>query len=229
MTCPHCSSTKVVKNGIRPNKNQNYLCHSCNRQFQENYIYRACIPEVQRSIIDHVTHNCGVRDTAVLCKVSAKSVLKQVLKKTKSLGLQEPDDMVYESIQVDECWSYVGAKKKKRFLVHAYDPKSRKTLAVVFGKRDIHTAKRLLKALEKFNILEICTDAWEAFINVFKDYNHKVGKQFTKAIEGLHTAYRNRCKRLNRKTTGYSKVIEYHDAFILLMIWNRNRKQKDHH
>ncbi len=31
--CPNCQSTKIVKNGNKKNKKQNYLCKTCKRQF----------------------------------------------------------------------------------------------------------------------------------------------------------------------------------------------------
>ncbi|MFJ1352413.1 IS1/IS1595 family N-terminal zinc-binding domain-containing protein, partial [Capnocytophaga canimorsus] len=31
--CPNCQCTKIVKNGNKKNKKQNYLCKTCKRQF----------------------------------------------------------------------------------------------------------------------------------------------------------------------------------------------------
>ncbi len=31
--CPNCQDTKIVKNGNKKNKKQNYLCKTCKRQF----------------------------------------------------------------------------------------------------------------------------------------------------------------------------------------------------
>ena len=36
ITCPHCGSDDVVKNGFAPNGKQKYLCHACTRQSRED-------------------------------------------------------------------------------------------------------------------------------------------------------------------------------------------------
>jgi len=37
ITCPHCTSEDVVKNGFAPNNGkQKYLCHACGRQSRED-------------------------------------------------------------------------------------------------------------------------------------------------------------------------------------------------
>jgi|SRR5215204_6058901 len=36
ITCPHCDSTEIVKNGFAPNGKQKYLCHACGRQSRRN-------------------------------------------------------------------------------------------------------------------------------------------------------------------------------------------------
>lgn len=43
---------------------------------------------------------------------------------------------------------------------------------------------------------------------------HLVGKSFTQRIERENLTLRNRIKRLNRKTLGYSKYPEMHDKVI---------------
>jgi len=36
ITCYHCGSENIVKNGKAPNGKQKYLCHDCDRQSREN-------------------------------------------------------------------------------------------------------------------------------------------------------------------------------------------------
>jgi insertion element IS1 protein InsB len=230
MKCSHCLEANVIKNGIRPNGQQNDQCKSCGVQFQEHYIYEGCKPKVKASIIEHIVHNCGVKDTAKLCKVSASTVVNQVLKEASKRSISYPKGTAFKSIQIDEMWSYVGNKKAKRWLLHAYDKASKQTIAIVFGSRGIRTFRRLLKQLDAYSIGEYCTDDWPTFSKGLKGKNHKIGKQYTRQIEGVHTAFRNKIKRFNRKTTGFSKNKTNHDAFILIMIfeWNKSRKAKHH-
>lgn len=51
MTCPHCQSDKVVKNGRKRNAKQRWLCRVCGRQFVENpHPHR--ISEATKAVID---------------------------------------------------------------------------------------------------------------------------------------------------------------------------------
>ena len=36
ITCPHCGSADIVKNGFAPNGKQKYLCHACTRQSRKD-------------------------------------------------------------------------------------------------------------------------------------------------------------------------------------------------
>jgi len=47
LTYPHCHNAKIVKNGKKSNGQQNYKCKVCHKQFQEQYFYNACNPEIK--------------------------------------------------------------------------------------------------------------------------------------------------------------------------------------
>jgi IS1 family transposase len=49
------------------------------------------------------------------------------------------------------------------------------------------------------------TDEWEAFRAVLAKAKHLIGKQFTKAIEGVNTFFRTNVRRLVRRTACFSK------------------------
>lgn len=54
---------------------------------------------------------------------------------------------------------------------------------------------------------------------------HRIGKQFTKAIEGINSSLRDSCKRLNRRTTSFSKKVFNRWQAIKLTIYYRNHKE----
>ena len=58
-----------------------------------------------------------------------------------------------------------------------------------------------------------CTDAYCVY-NQLPEEKHIVGKRFTQRIERQNLTLRTRCKRLNRKTNGFSRSIEMHDKVI---------------
>jgi transposase-like protein len=52
ITCPHCHSKHINKNGKKPTGTQNYLCRnsSCSKQFQLIYKNQAANPVVKNYV-----------------------------------------------------------------------------------------------------------------------------------------------------------------------------------
>ena len=73
VTCPHCHSTNIVKNGHKKDNVQNYLCKSCKKQFIFNYQYQ--------SISYHRISSHDYRTTQHLCLLPI--VRNQILSKFK--------------------------------------------------------------------------------------------------------------------------------------------------
>ena len=110
-------------------------------------------------------------------------------------------------------WSFVGNKKNQRWLWYAWEPRLKRIIAHVFGRRSKKTLHKLLGLLSEFNVTFWCTDNFRAY-DVLSDEKHITGKLYTQRIERENLNLRNRLKRLNRKTQGYSKSAEMHDKII---------------
>ena len=200
LKCPDCLGTKLVKNGRKKDGTQNYLCKNCGRQFVSSYKYKGANPITKKLIIKYLSRNTGIRDAANLLDVSPACVLKNLRKEAQKCKIT-PRKSAYDSVQIDELWSYVGNKKKgKRWLIYAYAPESKEIIGYVLGSRGIKTVKKLYKMLQNLSIKQYCTDKWKAFMNVFRRENHCIGKEFTRDIEGVNTSLRARNRRLVRKT-----------------------------
>lgn len=220
--CPHCSSSKVSKNGRKANGKQNYLCRVCAKQFQSSYRYRAADPNVRRTAVSMLCRNGGIRDIAVVLSIARQTVLN-ILKQFAHQRIT-PCQTHYHSIEIDELWSYVRRKKSgKRWLIYAYSAEHDEILGYVCGNRSAATVKRLWEQLSSCTFGEVCTDAWEAFSNVLPAELHRVGKDRTRHIEGINTCLRARNRRLVRRTTCFSKSICNHDAALTLSITYRNK------
>ena len=220
--CPHCQGTKVSKNGYKSNGTQNFLCGTCDKQFQYLYVYNGANPRVKRLIVSMLLRNSGIRDIETVLKVSRSCVLNTLLKEAEKCLITPKKDH-YKTVQIDEHWSYVHQKKKKkRWLIYAYAPETDEVIGYVIGKRDIKTVKRLYKLLKSVKIDQYCTDDWKAFANVFAKENHQIGKHLTRNIEGVNTSLRARNRRFVRKTTCFSKKDENHEAAIKIMFQQRN-------
>jgi IS1 family transposase len=113
-------------------------------------------------------------------------------------------------------------KEKKVWLLYAYCAESGEILAFTLGKRNTKTVKNLMVKLKGLEVDFYCTDNWEAFSAVLPYYQHLIGKQFTKAIEGMNTWFRTRLRRLTRKTVCFSKKVYNHYAMTKLAIYHRN-------
>ena len=63
-------------------------------------------------------------------------------------------------LEVDELWSFVGQKKRQRWLWYAFEPRAKRIVAHVFGRRTEQTLKKLFHLLQAVEIQFVCTDAW---------------------------------------------------------------------
>lgn len=163
----------------------------------------------------------GIRDCAVVLGISKNCVLRHLVKRASVVDIK-PKKGYYHRVQIDELWSYVGKKEKKVWLLYAYCAQSGEILGFAMGKRSAKTVKHLLLKLKRPEIAFYLTDDWEAFAAVLPYYQHLIGKQFTKAIEGVNTWFRTRVRRLVRKTVCFSKKLLHHYAMIKLTIYSRN-------
>ncbi|CBJ79312.1 transposase [Xenorhabdus bovienii str. Jollieti] len=156
-------------------------------------------------------NNSGIRDTARALHISINAVVR-TLKNSAKMG--NLDNLEIQLIcEVDEMWSFVGNKKQQRWLYYAWEPRLKRIIAHTFGRRNKKTLKKLLKKLARFNVAFWCTDNLNAY-NMLQTNKHLIGKSFTQRIERENLTIRNRIKRLNRKTLGYSKSPEMHDKVI---------------
>jgi len=125
-----------------------------------------------------------------------------------------PDNQQIQLIcEVDEMWSFVGNKRQQRWLWYAWEPRLKRIIAHTFGRRNKKTFRKLLTLLAGFNVSFWCTDNFSAY-GILPNKKHITGKFYTQRIERENLNLRNRLKRLNRKTLGYSKSAEMHDKII---------------
>ncbi|WP_187264824.1 IS1 family transposase [Pontibacter beigongshangensis] len=229
INCPHCQSSKVVKNGKKRNGEQNLLCRSCGKQFQGRYRHPGADPAVKQLAIRLLERNSGIRDIEELLGISRRCILDNLCRQGTRLKIA-PARQHYQSVQIDEVWSFVGKRKKgKYWLLYAYSPEADEILAYSCGSRSASTVRELLKQLEGVAVEHYYTDHWKAFAQVLPPEKHTVGKAYTKNIEGVNTCLRARNRRLVRKTTCFSKKKENHLAALNLMFSYRNKQKAKHH
>jgi len=83
LTCPHCGSNNLTKNGHRPNGTRRWRCNNCKKSFQLDYTCNANKPGVKDQIVPLALNACGVRDTARTLKISKGTVMRELKKKPR--------------------------------------------------------------------------------------------------------------------------------------------------
>jgi len=110
MLCPHCQSTKVVKNGHRQGK-QSYLCRNCTRQFRENPQPRSYSAEVKDLCVKMSLNGMGFRGIERVTGISHNSVINWV-REAEAIIADENYELP-ETAQIDELQTFVGSKKTR--------------------------------------------------------------------------------------------------------------------
>ncbi len=105
--CPKCQSTKIKKNGKKSYKKQNYLCKTCGRQFIGDHAltYPGCCSAIKKKIVKMLVREVEIRDISYTEDVSVNKVQSVLV---NSLKIITPKQQHYDSLEVDEFWTYVG-------------------------------------------------------------------------------------------------------------------------
>ena len=133
--CPTCLSDSIKKNGIKVDGKQNYQCKDCKRQFIGDHAlsYLGCNSGITRKILQLMVRGSGIRDIAEVERISIGKVLRTL---TESAYQIQPKQSHYESLEVDEFWTFVEIKIINNGL---FTPTIEKQvrLLLMFGVREI--------------------------------------------------------------------------------------------
>jgi IS1 family transposase/transposase-like protein len=221
LSCPHCHSPNIVRNGKKSNGKQNYLCKNCSRQFISDHekTYQGCLSGIAAAVKIMLVRGMGIRDIRAVLKISIEKVLK-ILKSTRYKI--QPKQKHYDCLEIDEFWTYVGKKQNKIWLIYAYHRSSQEIVSFVWGRRDLKTAQKLRKRIKRLGITydKIATDNWDSFLTAFAEDAHLVGKHYTVGIEGTNCLLRHRMRRAFRRTCCFSKKLFNHwKAFDMVFFY----------
>ena len=105
ITCPHCRSSKIWKNGRKRNGRQNFLCGSCRKQFQQEYTYKGCCQQTRRQVLKMLIRNCGLRDIEYITGVHRQTAVKILEQRVQQLSFKHWQSS-YTMVQIDELYSF---------------------------------------------------------------------------------------------------------------------------
>ncbi len=169
--CPSGQSAEGIQASRQANGAQRYQCQNrqCERRiFLLHYQHRARVPEVRRQVVEMAINGSGVRDTARVWRISPTTVIA-VLKKGPALQHANPTVLpprrsralsvsVGRAAELDEMWSFVGAKGTARWLRHALDPHTGRVLTYIVGTRKDAVFLKLRALLAPFGITRYYPD-----------------------------------------------------------------------
>jgi len=224
LDCPYCHSDTIVRNGKKYNGTQNYLCKACGKQFISDHerTYCGTISWMVSMIKLMLVRGIGIRDISVVLNISVKKVLKTLCSSRYEV---KPKRKHYDTLEIDEFWTYVSRKTNKVWLIYAYHRETGEIVAYVWGKRNIKTAKKLRKRLKRLGVSydKIANDGWDSFVSAFAEDEQLIGKSFTVGIEGNNCRIRHRVRRVFRRTCCFSKKLFNHwKAFNMAIFYINN-------
>ena len=81
ITCLHCCSNDLHKNGRRSSGIQYWRCCQCKKSFQLDYRYNARRPGVKEQITELTLNSSGVRDISRVLKIAKNTVISELKKR----------------------------------------------------------------------------------------------------------------------------------------------------
>ena len=123
-----------------------------------------------------------------------------------------------EILELDELWSFVFEKQRKRWIWLALCRRTRQVVAYAIGNRGEETCRELWGRIpEGYREGAFYSDFWESYRKVFPEDRHRpVGKESgqTGHVERWNCTLRQRLGRLARKTLCFSRSCVMHDLII---------------
>ena len=145
-----------------------------------------------------------------------------------SQTLIEPDPLDDHSsvLELDEVWSFVLKKARKRWIWIALCRQTRKVVAYAIGDRSKATCRKLWEAIpEAYRSGHCYSDFWKAYAAVLPAEQHsRVGLRsgLTAHVGRFNNTLRQRMARLVRQTLSFSKSVVMHEACLHLFFHRYN-------
>ena len=133
-----------------------------------------------------------------------------------------------EVLELDELWSFVYEKRRKRWVWLARCRRTRQVVAYAIGNRGEQSCRELWERIPESYRAEglFYSDFWESYRKVFAEDGHRaVGKESgqTSHVERWNCTLRQRLGRFVRKTLSFSKSEEMHEICLVLFLHYYNR------
>ena len=112
LTCPSCqSTTRQVKHGRNPSGSQHYLCQSCKRTYTPAPTAYGYDAATRQHALRLYADGMNLRRIARHLGVVHQTVANWVATHADALPDQPPQPQRVETAELDELYTFVGAKK----------------------------------------------------------------------------------------------------------------------
>lgn len=208
---------KFVKNGKTKQGKQRFKCKDCGTTFLKSYTYKACKPDSNWWIINLMKEGSGIRSISRLLSISPTTVINRILSISKQI--KPPMIPLNKKFEVDELWTFIGSKTKRRYIAYSLRTDTKEVLRFSVGTRTQNHLKKITEPLVLAQAKGISTDRLKEYRAIIPKKIHKVKQYKTNHIERMNTTLRCHLKRLNRKTIAYSKSLSMLNACLAIYFW----------
>ena len=129
-------------------------------------------------------------------------------------------------LELDELWSFVGAKANARWVWIALCRQTRQVVAFFVGDRSAQSARALRERIPPdYRRRATRSDLWLAYAEAFPRRTHRLcgkGAGETCHVERFNCTLRQRLGRFVRRTLSFSKCDEMHRIALRLFIHHYN-------
>jgi insertion element IS1 protein InsB len=201
----YCYNNTCIRRGLRGSV-QKLWCKCCKKWQQNSYCNRRYSENEENKIRRYHNEGLGTSSIARLLYIPTTSVQNLMEKKAAKLFFQPviESDQIYE---VDEAQTFVGRNRDENriYVITALNKLTSQIIGCVVGKRRQTVVEPLIDQLLALHPKRIYTDKCSIYPGLIPKVIHRHSTHLINHIERLHYTFRQRIKRLSRKTMSYSK------------------------
>ncbi len=168
----------------------------------------------------------NLRRFAQYCHQLAQKKFHQLPELSETLADPASDNPEDTTLELDELWSFVLKKARKRWVWLALCRKTRQVVAYFIGDRSEASCRKLWERVPEAYRGGLCySDFWKAYEAVIPDEQHEAvgkGSGETAHVERWNNTLRQRLSRFVRKSLSFSKSDAMHEICLRLFLHRYN-------
>ena len=177
--------------------------------------------ETREQVLRTAQERVSLRGIERIFNVCRQTVAKWIQDYLKQLPVMANTLLLYEVgdvLEIDELWSFVLGKDRKRWVWIALCRHTRQIIAFYIGKRDTDAARQLEQRIPyPYTLCPMYTDQYSSYEGILPEHLHwaKAKKSgATSHIERWNNTLRQRLARFVRKTLSFSKCDVMHHIML---------------